>query len=239
MSNFNLKLNLFLAAAQFMAARASSVRPFIKTLNRITRFRTGWYSDDHEELDRIFQAMSDPWNFASSPYEQYRLQVLLQEVARLPHDRVCEIGCAEGMFTEKLSSVCPQVTAIDVSPTAIHRARARCSTPRFHVTSLEAFQPNEHLFDLVVCAETLYYMKDVPGAIRKLSSLGRYCLVSYLEREAKALDKYFTGLPDVLCKTVEFDTGVLKRRMVCITWRNPNAKVHSVRPDTRRLAVRR
>ncbi len=220
MINFNLKLNLLLIAGQYIAAKASSLQPSLKTLHRISRFRTGWYSDDHEELDRIFQAIHDPWNFQSSPYEQERLRVLLEEVRQLPHDTVCEIGCAEGIFTAELSKICRDITAIDVSPTALHRAKLRCRHVRYLLTSIENFHHDGQPFDLVLCSETLYYIKDIPAAVRQLCRLGRYCIVSYLEREAGRLDRYFTSLPEVRRRIYEFRTGAIIKRMVCVTWKN-------------------
>ncbi len=221
MINFNFKLDLLFLAGQYITERASSIRPLIKTMTRVSRFRTGWYTDDHEELERIFQAMRDPWNFESSHYEQQRLQFLFEQVQSLPHESVCEIGCAEGIFTQKLATVCRNVTAVDVSPTAIQRAKMRNPGPTYVVNSLEKFQP-EGKFDLVICAETLYYIKEVPAAIRKLSSLGRHCLVSYLERESGTLDRHFGTLPDIRLQHVEFGAGVKKKRMVYVTWTNPD-----------------
>jgi 2-polyprenyl-3-methyl-5-hydroxy-6-metoxy-1,4-benzoquinol methylase len=114
----------------------------------------------------------------------------------------------------------PDITAIDVSPTAIERARERHPAPRFHATSLDDFHPGRK-FDLVVCAETLYYIRDVEAAIRKLSSVGRWCVVSYLRRESKRLDAYFHEMPTAEVREIRVGSGMSAGTMIVAAWRNP------------------
>ncbi len=220
MSNLNFKLNLLLFVGQFITNNISRATPSIKNVVRTLRYRTAWYSDDHGELERVFKGMRDPWNFETSPYERERLRILLSEVAQFPRDRICEVGCAEGVFTQMISRVFRHVTAIDVSPTAVGRARHRCPSATYVVASLESFR-TDRPFDVVVCAETLYYIGDVASAISQLSALGRYCVVSYIEREAKTLDGYFANISIRSMKRYEIGSGIFKRKIVVIVWENP------------------
>ncbi len=221
MNKFNPKLiTLLPLAAQYIAQNFLKASPSVKNVIRTLRYRSCWYSDDHEELDRIFQGLPDPWNFESSPYEQARLQLLLRMAAGLPHATVCDVGCAEGIFTQMLSGISRHVTGIDVSPTAIARARERSPQPKYVVTSLDSFQPRER-FDLVICSETLYYMQNVSSAITKLSALGRFCMVSYIGREAKILDRHFKSRPNVRMEQFTLGTAPLKRTIRIVVWENP------------------
>jgi SAM-dependent methyltransferase len=195
--------------------------PALKSSYRAAFFRTCWYSDDHHELDRIYRSLKDPWNFESSAYERERFAILLDEVRKYPHRSILEVGCAEGVFTHMLTHHSPDITGIDVSPTAIGRARERHPAPRFVATSLDDFHPGRR-FDLVVCAETLYYMKDVEGAIRKLSSVGRWCVVSYLRRESKRLDAYFREMPSAEVREVRVGSGISGGTMIVAAWENPD-----------------
>jgi SAM-dependent methyltransferase len=191
--------------------------PLFKNLMRTALFRSAWYSDDHDELERIFRSLKDPWNFESSPYERERMKVLLREVERYRPASILEVGCAEGAFTMMLSTVTGRVVGIDVSPTAISRAQQRCPGLTFNTTSLEAFEPEEK-FEVVICAETLYYIQDVRTAIDKLSSLGRRCIVSYIRRESGRLDGEIGRIPGIEMRTFEFGTKFLRRGMVAATW---------------------
>jgi hypothetical protein len=71
-----------------------------------------------------------------------------------------------------------------------------------------------------VCAETLYYVKDVAEAIRRLSSLGTYCLVTYTIRAAKSLDAHFVNMPSSRFDTFERGSWFWRRGARMVVWRN-------------------
>lgn len=189
----------------------------MKTINRELFYRPHWYHDSHDELERLFQWSADPWNFETSQYERDRMQCLLEIVKQYPCQTILEVGCAEGVFTSRLQDFGKQVVAIDVSHTALSRAKQRCPTVTFYHSNLNEFcWPTK--FDLVICAETLYYMKDVPEAIDKLTNLGKRCLVSYVHRETKNLDPYFFQMRLAKYERFEKSYGLLKRAMSVAVW---------------------
>ncbi len=202
-----------------LAARPSLLTSSLKNVLRTALFRSARYREDHDELELIFQALSDPWNFETSAYEQARLAWLLREVERHPHESVLEVGCAEGLFTRMLTTISPRVVGIDVSPTAVARARARCPEAICLTIGLDAFETWEP-FDVVVCAETLYYVRDVGRALVKLSSLGRCCVVSYIRRESRRLDRYFERMPGVRFGRLDIGERLLLRGVNVATWSN-------------------
>ncbi|MBI1929965.1 methyltransferase domain-containing protein [Candidatus Poribacteria bacterium] len=189
-----------------------------KAILRELFHRPHWYAGTPDEFERLFRWSQDPWNFEGSSYERSRLQGLLEIVKQYPHDTILEVGCAEGVFTSKLSKIAKRVVAIDVSPTALARAKQRCKDVTFVQSSLQDFHWDSR-FDLVVCAETLYYVKDVAQAIQQLSNLGNYCLVSYIAREMKNLDSYFLQMP--LLRFERFQHSYFwKRSARIIVWEN-------------------
>jgi len=109
------------------------------------------------EFERIFSAGADPWSY-HSPYEQEKYR---QTLSLLPErvERALELGCAEGVFTELLAPRVEALTAVDISPRALARARTRCASVE-HVAfdQLDLFEePLPGRFDLIVCSELLYY----------------------------------------------------------------------------------
>jgi len=79
-----------------------------------------------------------------------------------------EIGCAEGTFTAMLASRCDSLLAVDISPTALDRARTRCnavSHVRFAEWDLRRDTPTD-VFDLVVVMDVLTYFARL-SALRK------------------------------------------------------------------------
>lgn len=191
-----------------------------KALLRELSHSPRWYADSPDEFERLFRWSPDPWNFEVSPYERRRLQGLLDIVKQYPHESILEVGCAEGVFTSELSKIAKHVVAIDVSPTALARAKQRCKDVAFIQSSLQDFHWDSR-FDLVVCAETLYYVKEVAQAIQQLSNLGRYCLVSYIGREMKNLDSYFLKMPCLKFERFQYSHWLIKRSARIVVWENP------------------
>ncbi|HEX4817417.1 MAG TPA: class I SAM-dependent methyltransferase [Nonomuraea sp.] len=105
----------------------------------------------------------DPWRLATDAYEQHKYKTTLDALPDPAYPRVLEAGCAEGVFTELLATAYPDadITGIDISEKALERARERNKGHAGRVRFVHADLLDHDLragFDLVVCAETLYYV---------------------------------------------------------------------------------
>jgi len=145
------------------------------------------YTEDADALERLFRVREDPWHFLSDPYEEARLTFLQQLVLRVPHRSILEVGCAEGLLTAWLTTVAERVVAVDVSATACARTRARAMRATVVVANMGSFEPGEQ-FDLVICSEALYYMRDPAAALTRLRQMGACVLLTYTRRERRTLD---------------------------------------------------
>lgn len=112
-----------------------------------------------EYFERLFRAGEDPWDYRNA-YETGKYD---QTLSLVPDDgpiaRALEIGCAEGLFTERLAPRVGALVAVDIAEAALERARRRCrdlSTVRFRRLDLFADDLPSG-FDLVVCSEILYF----------------------------------------------------------------------------------
>ena len=132
----------------------------------------------YERLEEILRDRVDPWHFDTSRYEQARFAKMLSLVQTVPHERILDVGCAEGHFTQALLTVCPSVTAIDLSAAAVERAQERAPGASFLITKLEDLTIPEQPYDIIVCGEMLYYLEDVAALVPKLRRLGPYLLTS-------------------------------------------------------------
>jgi SAM-dependent methyltransferase len=166
--------------------------------------RRAHYTDRADKLDRLYM-VEDPWHLQSAK-EQARFAWTNQLiVARFDRPAtILEIGCGEGYQSRYLAQACDRLYGIDVSSRAVRRARRRCPGARF-----AAGDPLTHGFpdvplpaDLVVACEVIYYVKDVPRFIERLSQLGRACLVTYYQGQAEALDPHFEDRPN--CRREQF-----------------------------------
>ena len=124
-------------------------------------------------FERKFQRDIDPWNYATSRFEYFKRNALLQACGHYKHGRVLELGCAIGETTRFLGPLSLRLLALDGSPTAISEAKKRVRSP--HISFMQAVLPREMprgCFDLIVVSELAYYLRDVDlAALAKRISL--------------------------------------------------------------------
>ncbi|MGH6634759.1 MAG: class I SAM-dependent methyltransferase [Gammaproteobacteria bacterium] len=107
---------------------------------------------------------ADPWSFDATPYQAKHFANTLALIPKRSYRRTLEIGCGEGTFSLRLlqEREILEFIGLDISPHAIQRATARCTSfrqARFCVENILRAQPRGP-FDLIVVAETLYYLGD-------------------------------------------------------------------------------
>lgn len=128
-------------------------------------------STDRQYFHDMYRSSPDPWDFATSAYEQRKYAITM---ASLPRDRYCrafEPGCSIGVLTQLLAGRCDDVLATDIVDVAIQAARSRVghlgNVSVEHLAIPEAWPPGE--FDLVVMSELAYYFE--PSALDEILAL--------------------------------------------------------------------
>ena len=181
------------------AFRESLSRFLVRKAWRKFALRNLTASDNHAQLNLLY-ALPDPWNMQSEG-EQHRFEMtnalIASKAGRV--GTILEIGCGEGHQTRHLASLCDQVYGLDVSPRAVTRARKRVPEALLETGTLERvpWTPPQGRFDLVVACEVLYHMSDVSGAVRRMSELGRACLVTFFSPGARIVAGHVDHLPGV------------------------------------------
>jgi len=113
-------------------------------------------------FDSKYQQKTDPWDFATSLYEQQRYAAILSAIGGRRYGHGFEPGCSVGVLTAKLAEICDRVDAMDISPTAVNQARIRTQHfPNVRTTcgALPTLIPSE-TFDLIVFSEVGYYFTE-------------------------------------------------------------------------------
>ncbi|MGA7313857.1 MAG: SAM-dependent methyltransferase [Silvibacterium sp.] len=113
-------------------------------------------------FETMYQEHEDPWQFASSQYEHDRYAATLRALGDRRYRHAFEPGCSIGILTAQLATVCDRVEAMDISPTAVARARVRCERlPNVQILcgNLGAAITDRE-FDLVVFSEIGYYFNE-------------------------------------------------------------------------------
>ena len=105
-------------------------------------------------------AEKDPWDLETSELDQRRYARQLALLGDRRYGRALELGCGAGSFTRHLTGVCDSIVAVDVAPSAIDRAtRLGLTDVELRVANIMDLDiENEGTWDLIVLAETAYYL---------------------------------------------------------------------------------
>jgi SAM-dependent methyltransferase len=114
-----------------------------------------------EFMESLWQR-GDPWDIESSEYERIRCEHLLKMLDGRRYARALEIGCGAGYLTRLLTPLADQLVALDVSQTAIDRARTLggdATGVDFRVANIMDYKPRvDGLWDLIVFSDTMCYL---------------------------------------------------------------------------------
>jgi SAM-dependent methyltransferase len=114
-----------------------------------------------EFFEEKYRASCDPWSFSSSSYELNRYDEIIRLLGGRMFDHGFEPGCSIGVLTERLAARCGNLSAMDISPTAVAMAQQRCE--RYpNVIVVEGAIPDDlprDTFDLIVFSEIGYYFE--------------------------------------------------------------------------------
>src|SRR5712691_3650277 len=161
---------------------------FLK-MRRADRFLPHNYTGTYEIFERLYRQARDPWGLQYSPLAMQRYLTLIEIISQVaPCTAILDVGCGEGIFTKYLTGFAREVVGIDVSPTAIERAKMRVPRASFHCAALEDFHA-ERRYDLVIAVEMLYYVESVDATLEKLQALGETVIVTY-GHQRKRLDSH-------------------------------------------------
>ncbi len=167
-------------------------------------------------FDKMYQENTDPWNFATSDYEQKKYAATLAALPRAHYERAFEIGCSIGVLTARLAPRCQRLLSVDGSPIPLAEARSRLQSYE-NVVLAQMKVPDtfpEGPFDLILVSEVGYYwsqadlFKAQQLIVSRLQPGGHLILVHWTPYVA---DYPLTGdqVHDAFIRFGE-DTGTLK-----------------------------
>jgi ubiquinone/menaquinone biosynthesis C-methylase UbiE len=176
-------------------------------------------ADNHARLEMAYR-LADPWNMDSN-MERFRFERTNALIARhFPGvQSILELGCGEAHQSEQLQKLCASLHGVDVSSTAIERAKTRLPQASFAVGDIftQPWGRQRGRFDLVVACEVLYYISDVQKTIEEMNHLGKSCFVTIYAPAARRLGPLVERQPGVQ-KDWFATTGA---EWVVAFWRSP------------------
>ncbi|MGQ9478278.1 MAG: SAM-dependent methyltransferase [Candidatus Bipolaricaulia bacterium] len=154
-------------------------------------------------FERLYQRRPDPWNYQSSEYELKKYRRMLELLPERSYSWILEVGCSEGVFTRMLEPLGAMILGVDISVVAMARAQARCADcPNITFQVADIVEDElEGPFDLIFCAEVLYYLgnKRVLAGVRDkligLLSEGGHLLLVNPYPKALAVHRVFRASP--------------------------------------------
>ena len=143
-------------------------------------------------FEQLYAASDDPWASAAPRfrYQERKYELIMGLLPDRRYRHSLDLGCGLGMLSRRLAACSDRVLGIDVAETALSHARSRS----LDVANLSFAQGDlqdlpEHLdnrFDLVVVADTLYYLsplgdellKTITARVANLLAPGGMCLLA-------------------------------------------------------------
>ena len=125
-------------------------------------------------FEAAYSEREDPWasDNARYSYQRWKYESLMSALpAGRRFQRVLDLGCGMGAMSLALTRVSDDVLGLDIAESAVEQARRRIGDRpglRFAQGDLSSLDPAmSHRFDLVVVADTLYYLDRVDDASLK------------------------------------------------------------------------
>jgi SAM-dependent methyltransferase len=139
------------------------VQKFYTGVKVLWSLARGKAPDPTESFECLYLFKKDPWNYEKSEYERIKYESTVGILPRRIYNKALEIACSEGVLTSLIAEKANHVLGVDISPTAIERAKERFNdNPQidFKIANAEETEFDEQ-YDLIVCSEMLYYLDDI------------------------------------------------------------------------------
>lgn len=126
-----------------------------------------------QALDLLYQSRRDPWGagMCRNGYQSRKYDVLVGHLPQRRYRRALDMGCGLGMLTRRLAAHADTVLGIDLSHVAVQQAQehsgdyANVHHEQADLLALDAELDGQ--FDLVVMADTLYYLSPLTDDVLK------------------------------------------------------------------------
>jgi len=186
----------------------------------LARFRTS--QEAGPAFDQLYGATHDPFG-ATLPqfrYQRQKYETLISILPFRPYREVLDVGCGLGVFARCLAPHAEHVLGIDISEEAVRGARhlsREFANIEYRRSDLAQFAGTPARYDLIVLADTLYYLSPltdavVDGIARQMAELlvpgGLLMLVNHFffaidppSRMTRRIHDRFIASPDLALKS--------------------------------------
>jgi len=112
-------------------------------------------------FQKIYEEQIDPWHIRDAMDLKYNKVIeAIRGIKKNKFRKILDLGCGEGVFTNRLSDLSEKTIAVELSDVAIKYAQKHYSNIRFiagDISRLENLKLPEKTFDLITVLDVLYY----------------------------------------------------------------------------------
>jgi cyclopropane fatty-acyl-phospholipid synthase-like methyltransferase len=122
----------------------------------------------------LYAEKNPTWHEEDAPWKAAHVERMIKR-NKLPHGRICEVGCGTGEILLSLEKAFPtsNLSGYEISPVAFGRAAAKeTSHTKFYLQDLLAESGLN--FDLVLAIDVIEHVEDYISFIKKLRSFGTF-----------------------------------------------------------------
>ena len=113
-----------------------------------------------------------------NPSQQQRFERVLQMAAVLDRRQAAlELGCAEGMMTQRLAELYQRVDAAEISSVMLERCPPLPNV-RYFWADVTDWIPPRKSYDVVILSEILEHVREPVAMLRRYASVGRRLIVT-------------------------------------------------------------
>jgi len=157
------------------------------------------------EFEKMYQNTKDPWEQTTRETDVFEKVIGLELIKKYNHKRPLEYGCGFGDYTDRIFSLTGCAGGVDISETAINKAKYRHRGPDYFVGDLldqdiiNTFNP-----DCICMVEISWYVLEKLNEFKKILTNNKkgsgffHTLMTYAPGEQKYGCDYFTNFDEII-----------------------------------------
>lgn len=157
----------------------------------------------------------DSWHQEDCTLLNVRMSLTILDAYQFPS--ILDVGCGKGVLTHLLKKKNNDVVGIDLSQTAILKARTAFPQVDFRVLDAQLIESLGRTFDLIVVMEILSYLEDWQAFLERCSRMTSFLFIKlYVPPDPIGFVKSFNELTREVEKHFEIVTHVLMKTESCL-----------------------
>lgn len=154
------------------------------------------------KFEEMYQNFDDPWEQSTRELFCYEKTIGLEIIKNNNLKKVLELGCGHGHYTNKIKKFAPTSIGVDISETAINKAKINYPECEFLVSDIT--NPNLYTnVDCVMMIEITWYVLEKLDEFKKIISKNKgmsffHTLNTYPPNVQKYGVEYFTNNEEIM-----------------------------------------